>query len=289
MPHRAGRSELKPAQRLALAALNDGKTQELTREEYQQLAGVSRSQAAYDLAELVEGGVVERVGGGRSTRYRLARRSQPSQRHWTNERIRGALVEFCAGRKTWPSAADFKTAGHTDLYVAASRYGGIGFWASELGFSRPARAARPQRPVRSIRPMLRSAAAGAAVAGVLFGAAGALLYPWHRTPTREATGKPHTRTGGVAPRARVHTAGTRPKQARKPRQRTPSSSPSVRWQALGNQSELAAQRFSARVASSPARRQESTPQSTGSAAPSPLPAPSGGGQSAPAPLPPPRR
>ena len=72
MPHRAGRRELKPAQRLGLAALNEGTTNELTREQYQQLTGVSRSQAAYDLAELVETGLIERVGGGRSTRYRRA-------------------------------------------------------------------------------------------------------------------------------------------------------------------------------------------------------------------------
>ena len=70
MPHRAGRRDLKPAQRLGLAALNEGTTNELTREQYQQLTGVSRSQAAYDLAELVETGLIERVGGGRSTRYR---------------------------------------------------------------------------------------------------------------------------------------------------------------------------------------------------------------------------
>ena len=72
MPHRAGRRDLKPAQRLGLAALNEGTTNELTREQYQQLTGVSRSQAAYDLAELVETGLIERVGGGRSTRYRRA-------------------------------------------------------------------------------------------------------------------------------------------------------------------------------------------------------------------------
>ena len=112
MPHRAGRNELKPAQRAALAALNEGSAEELTRGEYQQLTGVSRSQAAYDLAELVDAGLLERLGGGRSTRYRRTRRSQPSHRRWTNERIRGALVEFCAGRTTWPSAGEFKAAGH---------------------------------------------------------------------------------------------------------------------------------------------------------------------------------
>jgi DNA-binding transcriptional ArsR family regulator len=289
MPHRAGRNELKPAQRVALAALNEETTEELTRGQYEQLTGVSRSQAAYDLAELVEGGLIERVGGGRSTRYRRPRRSQSSQRHWTNERIRGALVDFCAGRATWPSAGDFKAAGHADLYVAASRYGGIGFWASELGFSRSARAARPpRRPVRSIRPLLRWAAAGTAFLAVLFGVAGAVLRPQHPTPTRDAAGKQDTRAlAGDAVRAPTHTAGTRPTKARAPQKSTRRAEPSIRREPSGYPSELAVQKVSARVLS-PAR-QEPTQPSTSSAAPAPLPAPAGGGQTAPAPLPAPPR
>ena len=200
MPHRAGRRELKPAQRLGLAALNEGTTNELTREQYQQLTGVSRSQAAYDLAELVETGLIERVGGGRSTRYRRGPRSQSSQRHWTNERIQAGLVGFCANRTTWPTAGDFKAAGHADLYVAASRYGGIGFWASQLGFSRTA-PVEPQRPARSIRPLLRWAPVGIALAAVLFGVAGAVTQPRRPAPIREAAAAP------VTPRI---TAPTRP-------------------------------------------------------------------------------
>ena len=191
MPHRAGRKELKPAQRLGLAALNEGTTNELTREQYQQLTGVSRSQAAYDLAELVEAGHVERVGGGRSTRYKRPPRSQSSQRHWTNERIRAGLADFCANRTTWPTAGDFKAGGHTDLYVAASRYGGIGFWASELGFSRTERVEQ-QRPARSIRPLLRLAPAGIAVAALLFGVTGAVTEPRHPAPIRLAAATPDT-------------------------------------------------------------------------------------------------
>jgi putative transcriptional regulator len=299
MPHRADRIELKPAQRLALAALNGAETKELTREQYQQLGGVSRSQAAYDLAELVERGVVERVGAGRSTRYRLARRSPPAQRHWTNERIRAALVDFCAGRTTWPSASEFKTAGHTDLYVAASRYGGIGFWASELGFSRPGRAPPARRSFRSMRPMLRSAAVGAAFAALLFGVAGTVLYPWHSTPARDvagpraipssAAGKPHKRGPAVVAAAgRARTAATSPKRVRAPRRGTPSSSSSLRRESGGSayQGELAVQRVSAAP-----RAVVSQPRQppTSSAAPRPLPAPSGGEAGAPVPLPAPKR
>jgi hypothetical protein len=291
MPHRAGRNELKPAQRLALSALNDGETGELTREQYQQLAGVSRSQAAYDLAELVERGVVERVGGGRSTRYRLARRSQPSQRHWTNERIRAALVELCAGRKTWPSAGDFKTAGHTDLYVAASRYGGIGFWASELGFERPGRAAQPQRRIQPMRPRLRWAAAGAALAAVLFTAAGAVLYPRHGTPARNAAGRQAEQAAAAGrTNAGRHAPAAASKQTRTTRRSTHRSTPRPSRQngGSGYHAQLAVQRASTatHVVSRP--RQTPAQPSTSSRGPAPLPPPPGSGTAAPAPLPPPQ-
>src|SRR5919201_1877059 len=136
LPHAAvGSIQLKPAQQRAVSALTADPASELTRGQYEQLAGVSRSQAAYDLAELVEVGLLDRVGNGRATRYRLAREGG-AQRHWTSDRIRTELEAFCAGRNAWPSAADFKAAGRGDLYVAASRYGGIGHWAEALGFER---------------------------------------------------------------------------------------------------------------------------------------------------------
>jgi len=136
---RSAREEFKPAQRRALAVLQNGHGTELTRGAYQEICGVSRSQAAYDLAELVEAGALERVGGGRSTRYVLVREPNSSRRHWTKDRIRSELGHFCAGRQVWPSAREFKAAGHTDLYVAASRYGGVAFWAAELDLPRAAR------------------------------------------------------------------------------------------------------------------------------------------------------
>src|SRR5439155_1002981 len=83
------REEFKPAQQRALAVLQNGHETELTRGAYQEICSVSRSQAAYDLAELVEVGALERVGGGRSTRYVLVREPNSPRRHWTSERIRG--------------------------------------------------------------------------------------------------------------------------------------------------------------------------------------------------------
>lgn len=276
MPHRAGRRELKPAQRLGLAALNEGTTNELTRERYQQLTGVSRSQAAYDLAELVEAGLIERIGGGRSTRYKRRTRSQSSQRHWTNERIRAGLADFCANRATWPTAGDFKAAGHTDLYVAASRYGGIGFWASELGFSRTARVEH-RRPTRSIRPLLRLAPAGIAFAAVLLGVSGAVIEPRRPAPIREAAAAPDTRPV-TAP---THSARTRPARP-KPRQTSTHNAPRSR-QPGERPSELVVQRVTA-SAVSPVRQATAQP-STSRSGPAPLPAPPGGGESTPTPLP----
>lgn len=276
MPHRADRRELKPAQRLGLAALNEGTTNELTREQYQQLTGVSRSQAAYDLAELIEAGLIERVGGGRSTRYRRRPRSQSSQRHWTNERIQAGLVGFCANRTTWPTAGDFKAAGHTDLYVAASRYGGIGFWASQLGFSRTA-PVEPQRPTRSIRPLLRWAPVGIGFAALLVSMAGAVTQPRRPAPIREAAAAPAT-PRVKAPRPPARTAPAPPRARRTSTHTAPQSRVST-----GHQDELVAQRVAV-SAVSPARQATAQLSASGSG-PAPLPAPSGGGESTPTPLP----
>ena len=303
MPQRAskGRIELKPTQERVLAALAEDGSGRLTRGRYEDIAGVSRSQAAYDLAELVEAGILERVGGGRATTYRRVREARSAgQRHWTNERIHGALVDFCAGRKTWPSASEFKADGRSDLYVAASRYGGIGYWATALGFAQPSRAAVPQPPARSWRPRLRWATGGAALAAALFAVAGAAVYALRDSPAREAAATQALRASGAsqhkAPaRAAAKTVGhtVAPAKQKQPRARqTPRSSttPRVQTTTPTYRTELAVQRVSVspstRSASS-TPRQESTSSSTPSG-PAPLAPPSGGGSGGPAPLPPPR-
>lgn len=145
-------AQLKPSQRLALESVAHAGAPDLTRARYQELTGVSRSQAAYDLTELVEAGLLVRVGGGRATRYRLPQAGDSGRRRWTDERIRTELASFCANRTAWPSAGEFRSAGRSDLYVAASRYGGIGFWAAELGFPRGERprAATPRFGRRAV-------------------------------------------------------------------------------------------------------------------------------------------
>jgi DNA-binding transcriptional ArsR family regulator len=164
-----GRTQLKHTQQRALAALTAvAGSNELSRGEYEKLTGVSRSQAAYDLAELVDAGVLRRVGAGRATRYRLAREGG-AQRRWTNDRIHSELEAFCAGQQTWPSATAFKASGRGDLYVAASRYGGIRHWAEALGYPRPGGVATAEPQPPSLRGKFVWAAAGtlAATAGAL--------------------------------------------------------------------------------------------------------------------------
>jgi hypothetical protein len=212
-------NELKPGQQKALASLA-GAADELTRGDYQRLTGVSRSQAAYDLADLVRLGMLERVGGGRSTRYRLARRSEPTQRHWTSDRIRAELERFCAGRASWPSAGEFKRRGRTDLYVAASRYGGIGFWANELRLPRTD-TSPVVRPVRSRRWTWAAigAAAGAAAAGLTVLAVQQAPTPRHRLAARPAV---HTPAAAATLR---HHAGTHPLVRTRPARQVTRAAP----------------------------------------------------------------
>ena len=125
---------MKPAQERVLAEVAAHPDEEFTRADYETLAHVSRSQAAYDLVELVKLGLVERFGSGRATHYRVVRGGAGRRRKWTSERIRTELSAFCDELGGWPRASEFKEAGRGDLYLAASRYGGIDHWADELGY-----------------------------------------------------------------------------------------------------------------------------------------------------------
>lgn len=162
---------LKPAQERVLASLADRGVAEFTRADYEGIAHVSRSQAAYDLADLVKAGIVQRLGSGRTTRYRIERASGGRRRKWTPERIRAELAKFCAKLGHWPRAAEFKEAGHADLYLAASRYGGIDYWTVELGFSEP----RSAQPAIGRRWARRTGTGAIALAAA---AATALLTLW---------------------------------------------------------------------------------------------------------------
>jgi hypothetical protein len=69
---------------------------------------------------------------------------------WTEQRIRAELQSFCAGRDLWPTEREFIDAGLRAVYSAASRNGGVAYWAQELGLPRRRRPAlgrpAPSRP-----------------------------------------------------------------------------------------------------------------------------------------------
>jgi hypothetical protein len=70
--------------------------------------------------------------------FNVQRRRGDSRRprHWTDERIRQELEQFCVGRAVWPAEREFLNAGLGSLYRAASRSGGIPHWADVLGLPR---------------------------------------------------------------------------------------------------------------------------------------------------------
>jgi hypothetical protein len=287
--------ELKPAQQRVLGVLKSEGTSRLTRARYEELSGVGRSQAAYDLAELVEKGILERLGSGRASRYRLVHLSTPSgqggRRRWTPDRIRSGLAEFCAGRDAWPSATEFKRAGRFDLYVAASRYGGIRFWTSELGLTRePQPAPLVGRPWhRTFRPRLQwvPAAAVAALALALAGAGhirlshGGAVVEAAPPQLLDASLKPPA----VRQPARHAQTARHARRAPRPARTTPAQH--------ATSAELASLQSSA--PSSSAAGQTTTHASTSSSSatptsssnPAPLPAPPGGNGRHPLPPPPP--
>jgi hypothetical protein len=301
---RSAREELKPAQQRALAVLKNGH-EELTRGAYQQICGVSRSQAAYDLAELVEAGVLERIGGGRSTRYVLVREPNSSRRHWTTDRIRSELVHFCSGRPAWPSAREFKSAGHTDLYVAASRYGGVAFWASELGLPRAAR--RWEAPsLPRLRLSLSWAMIGALGGALAVGAAVAIVQGFPRAAPKavaEHAGSVATAKGPTAknstrrartPAKRVTTAKarvpTRTKTSHAAVEKPSSSASTTPILAVRTVSASPPPPSPAASSTTSSTRAgtTTTSSSTGSGGPTPLMAPRAGSDTPP-PLPPPTR
>ena len=307
MPPVSARHELKPAQQRALALLREGPETELTRGAYQEICGVSRSQAAYDLAELVEAGVLERVGGGRSTRYVLVREPNSTRRHWTNERIRAELAYFCAGRPAWPSPGEFKAAGHADLYVAASRYGGTAFWAAELGLPRAVR--RWEAPtLPRLRLSLSWAMIGALGGALAVGAAVGIVQGFPRgapTPVTEQAGTVAAATSSTGKTSRRPTPKpTKPATQAKAKKvvhtsavhkPTPQARPAVKRTSTPATAVLAVRTVSPPSPSAPSTTRTSTPsRSTGTSSsssgggPTPLTAPTAG-SGTPAPLPPPTR
>jgi hypothetical protein len=280
---------LKPAQERVLAALASTGDAELTRARYEQLGGVSRSQAAYDLAELVDAGLLERVGHGRATRYRVRPTEPAAQRRWTDDRIWAELVAFCAGRRTWPTPREFKEAGRGDLYVAASRYGGVAHWARALGVEQPPRNAPPRQPVERPRAHTKLAWAGAgALAAVVLagatafalGAAGhsAAPHPVAAAPPAGAAVADESLHASLAPAAAAQVGTTVRHAARRSRPvrhpATAAARPAVRTPSGSVATSAALQ--TAAVATAPTKSWLTSHSTATGSGPTPLAAPTGG-------------
>lgn len=130
-----------------LRAVLDGRDSWPTRREFERLGSL-------DLAT-----AVSHHGGMAYWAHRLGFKPPPRAgvgrpRHWTDERIRAELEEFCRGQTTWPTEREFLAAGKAKLYTAACHYGGPPHWAAELGLVRTRRygPAPGARPTRSNRP-----------------------------------------------------------------------------------------------------------------------------------------
>jgi Fic family protein len=136
-----GRSpiQLTAGQERGLTALRLQGRREFTRREFEEEARVGRTVATDGLRALVQHGVLQTRGSGPNTRYAFAgpiaatgtRRGRPPT--WTDERIARELRVFLANHDGWPSPKAFRAAGHSALYSAAARAGGIARWRRMFG------------------------------------------------------------------------------------------------------------------------------------------------------------
>ncbi len=133
--------QLSPSQQRALTRLRIEGRREFVRSEYERAANVKRTTAITDLQKLVGHGMLLIRGHGPNTRYafpgavRTTRaavgRGRPPR--WTDELIELELRAYLSDRIDWPRPAEFRVDGRGDLYIAASRSGGIARWRGLLG------------------------------------------------------------------------------------------------------------------------------------------------------------
>jgi Fic family protein len=143
--------QLTQGQQRALTELVIQNRSEFVRTDYEKAGEVSRSQAASDLKDLADSGVLERVGEGKARRYRFASSSGQNpwtdsgapRTRWTDERIESELRNLMGEDERFPSIKQFEGAGRRDLYNAIQRHGGSAAWAERTGVPAPRRGAPP--------------------------------------------------------------------------------------------------------------------------------------------------
>ncbi len=136
----SGQLQLTPSQQRALTRLRIEGLREFKRGEYEHAAGVGRTAATVELQLLVRHGMLLVRGRGPSTSYLFPGVVRSEKVHgpgrplrWTDALIERELRGYLGDRVDWPRRAEFRAAGRGDLYMAASRHGGIARWRQMLG------------------------------------------------------------------------------------------------------------------------------------------------------------
>jgi hypothetical protein len=138
-------TDLGVPRRTRLSGIRRGWTHELIERELKRVIGQSRTWPSR--GEFEEAGLssmltsIYRHEGPEywARRFGVKQRKasgRPTPTYWTQERIREELEAFCAGRAVWPTEREFIDAGQRPLYGAASRRGGIAYWARQVGLPR---------------------------------------------------------------------------------------------------------------------------------------------------------
>ncbi|MEA2296158.1 MAG: hypothetical protein QOE86_3797 [Solirubrobacteraceae bacterium] len=152
---RGERVQLTYKQQKALTALVISNRVEFKRRDYEEAGGIARTAASLDLGMLSDVGVLRRVGGGATRRYRFA--TVPAgnpwagpaigrPRAWNDDRIGRELEALVAGSGRFPTIKQFDEAGVRPLYNAIQRRGGSAEWAERLGITPPRAKASADSP-----------------------------------------------------------------------------------------------------------------------------------------------
>lgn len=104
-----------------------------TVQDYMGASGRAKRDANRDLYKLRSAGVINLRGTGKASHYVFGTKTESTKSKWSNSVIEELLREFVSGRSTWPTAKEFKAAGHDGLYQAMSRNGGVKHWRSTVG------------------------------------------------------------------------------------------------------------------------------------------------------------
>jgi hypothetical protein len=148
---RGSRAQLKLSHQNALGGFRLRGVTEFSRADYEEVADVPKATAVREINELVEIGLIRRIGEGSGRRYRLVGAAQANPwagrgggrpKSWTDDRIDSELRAFVGDRGQFPTRKEFQDSGLGGLYLAVVRNGGTRRWADVLGVAPPTRGGR---------------------------------------------------------------------------------------------------------------------------------------------------